>query len=251
MLFDAQHVIFMICSAVLIIALLVVFGLFVKRQTFKDLILKISAVLTVIIHYSTLYVDFFTTGSAQVAEPMLLPIYPCNIAMWLLLIVAFYKNKNSKVFNLLAVATFYLGIVGGVFGIMLNEIYASTPNLADWDVLNGLLSHAVMLLGCIYLLVGKYIKVRVSNLFSIVLGLLFLLVDGWIIIGLYSIFKLEPPNSMFLLKPPIASLPWFNTYLIGIIAILLFFIITAIYEQIAVKKEDRWYEKIKNRRKKI
>lgn len=250
MLFDKQHVVFMVCSALIIISFLIVFFVFLKKETHKNLVLKVAALLTVIIHYSPLYVNYFATGSAEIEAPMLLPIYPCNIAMWLLLITAFSKNKQSYVFKVIAEITFYLGIIGGLFGIMLNEIYASTPDLTDWGVMNGMLSHSTMLLGCIYLLVGKYIKIRVSNLISIFIGLMFLFVDGWIIIGLYTLFRLDAPNSMFLLEPPLDSLPWFNTYLIGIFAMLLFFFITVLYEQVALKKEDRWYTKIKNRRKK-
>ena len=241
----------MIISSIVIILMLILCKFLIRNEKKKDIVLKISAVLTVILHYSTLYVDFFKTGSAEIASPMILPEYPCNIAMWLLLIVAFYKNKKSKVYKVLSEVTFYLGIVGGIFGVMLNEIYASTPSLVDWDVLNGLLSHVTMLFGCIYLLVGKQIKICVSNVISIIFGLIFMFVDGWIIIGLYRLFKLDPPNCMFLLEPPIPALPWFNTYVIGIIAIVLFFSITAIYEQIALKKEERWYTKLKNRRKKL
>ncbi|MBR2969545.1 MAG: YwaF family protein [Clostridia bacterium] len=249
MLFDKAHLIFMLVSSLVIIGLLIVCGRFIKVQKYRDLVLKIAALLTVIIHYSRLYVDYFTTGSAEIGSNMILPVYPCNIAMWLLLIVAFYKNKQSKVFKVLAEITFYLGIVGGIAGIVLNEIYASNPNLADWSVLNGLLSHCTMLFGCIYLLVGKYIRIRVDNMISVVIGLLLLFVDGWLIIGLYKMFALDPPNSMYLLSPPVEALPWFNTYLIGLIAIVVFFTITSIYEWIAVPKEERWYRKIKKERK--
>ncbi|MFQ6752513.1 MAG: hypothetical protein ACLRFL_03015 [Clostridia bacterium] len=249
MLFDKAHSIFMIVSSLVIIGLLIVCGLFIKNQKYKDLVLKISALLTVIIHFSRLYVDYFTLGSAEVGSNMLLPVYPCNIAMWLLLIVAFYKNKQSKVFKVLAEITFYLGIIGGIAGIVLNEIYASTPNLADWSVLNGLLSHCTMLFGSIYLLVGKYIRIRVDNMISIVIGLVLLFVDGWLIIGIFRLFSQDPPNSMYLLSPPVDALPWFNTYLIGLLAIVVFFTITSIYEWIAVPKEERWYKKIRIGRK--
>ncbi len=249
MLFDKSHSLFMIVSSIVIIGLLIVCGLFIKNQKYKDLVLKISALITVIIHFSRLYVDYFTLGSAEVGSNMLLPVYPCNIAMWLLLIVAFYKNKQSKVFKVLAEITFYLGIIGGIAGIALNEIYASNPNLADWSVLNGLLSHCTMLFGSIYLLVGKYIRIRVDNMISIVIGLVLLFVDGWLIIGIFRLFSQDPPNSMYLLSPPMEALPWFNTYVIGLMAIVIFFIITSVYEWIAVPKENRWYRKIRKWRK--
>lgn len=253
MLFDLKHILFIVFSFVALIITFILCKLFIKDPKKKDIVLKVAAILTLIIHYSPLYVDYFTTGRAEIASPMILPLYPCNVAMWLLVIVAFYKNKESKVFRVLAEITFYLGLVGGVCGIAFNEIYANNPTFADWDVLNGLLSHVTLLLGCIYLLIGGYIKIRVANVISIIIGLLLLFVDGLLMIGLYKIFNQEPVNCMFLLDPPLASVPFLNTYVIGLIAIVLFFAITAIYEQIALKKEERWYtklkEKIQNRRK--
>lgn len=246
MLFDLPHILYMVITGIVTIFFLVLFRFVCKKENQKNLILKLTAVITVVLHFSSLYVNFFKSGQATIEAPMLLPIYPCNVAMWLLIICAFWKNKKSKVFVFIAEFTFYLGVVGSVLGIMFNEIYASTPNLADWHTLKGLLSHSVMLIGCIFLLTGGYIKIRVKNVLSVCAGLIFLLIDGGIIIGLYKIFKLDPPNCMYMLEPPLPSLPWINTYLIGVLALIVLFIITAIVEQIALPKEDRWYTKLKN-----
>ncbi len=246
MLFDLPHILYMVITGIVTICLLVLFHFAVKKENQKDLILKFTAVITVVLHFSSLYVSFFKTGQASIEAPMLLPIYPCNVAMWLLVICAFWKNKNSKVFAFIAEFTFYLGVVGSVVGIMFNEIYASTPNLAVWHTLKGLLSHSVMLIGCVYLLTGGYIKIRVKNVLSVFAGLIFLLVDGGIIIGLYKLFKLDSPNCMYMLEAPFPTLPWMNTYLLGVLALIAVFIITAIVEQISVPKEERWYTKLKN-----
>lgn len=249
MLFDLQHILFMVFSTITIVAMLICCYFFVKKDKGKSMVLQIAAVLTVIIHYSSLYVDFFSTGSAEISDNMLLPIYPCNVAMWLLLIVAFYKNKQSKVFSVLAEFTFYLGVVGGIIGIMFNEIYANNPHLADWDTLKGLLSHSVMLFGCLYLLVGGFIKIRVKNVLSVLYGLIGLILLGWIVIGIYSLAGLDPPNTMYLLARPFDDYPWINTATIGIAGLLVVFTISAIYEQIALPKEDRWYSLMRAYRK--
>ncbi len=242
---DLNHILYTTISFALTIVGLILLNIFLKDQKKKDLVLKISAVLTVIIHYSTLWTDYFSGNEPEVVQAMLLPVHPCNVAMWLLLIVAFLKNKEGKAFKFLSVITFYLGIVGGIIGILLNEIYISNPNLADWDVLNGLLSHSTMMFGCIYLLTGGYFKVRVDNLINAVLGLLLLLVDGGIVILLHVIFGLEPPNSMYLLERPFENIAWLNVVTIGLMAVALIFTVTALYEQFALKKEDRWYSRIK------
>ena len=245
MLFDLTHILYIVISALITIGLLFLCGFFVKEEKHKNIILKTAAVLTVIIHFSSLYVDYFKTGSANIEAPMLLPIYPCNVAMWLLVIVAFWKNKNSKIFSYVAEFTFYLGVVGGIVGILFNEIYSSTPNLLVWHTLKGLLSHSVMLFGCVYLLVGKFIKIRVKNTLSVFMGLVLLLVDGGIIIALYKLANLEPPNCMYLLENPFPKLSWFNTYLIGVIGLVVVFGITSVVELFALPSNERWYAKLK------
>ena len=240
----------MVGSTIGLTTALILCKVFIKNPIKKDIVLKIAAILTLILHYSPLYVDFFKTGSAEIIDTMLLPVYPCNVAMWFLVIVAFCKNKQGKFFKTVAVITFYLGVIGGILGIAFNEIYSHTPTLADWDVLHGLLSHVTLLFGCIFVLVGGYIKIRVSNLIPIFIGEVLLIVDGYLIIGLFTLCGIEPVNCMFLLEPPLANLPWLNVYVIGVFALILFFAITALVEQFAVKKGERWYNKIKLRRKK-
>ena len=65
-MFDLPHVLYMLISAVLTAGGLVAAAFLCKTQRQKDAILKISALVTVILHYSSLWVDYFTTGKAEV-----------------------------------------------------------------------------------------------------------------------------------------------------------------------------------------
>jgi hypothetical protein len=69
--------------------------------------------------------------------------------------------------------------------------------------------------------------------------------DGGLMILLHVICGQEPRNSMYLLERPFEALPWINVVTIGIAAIVVIFTVLAIVEQIALKKEDRWYTKLK------
>ena len=242
-MFDLAHILYMVISGVVTAALLIVAAFFVKTQESKDRILKISAVLTVALHFSSLWVDYLTTGSAEVENNHLFPIYPCNILMWLLLIAAYVKNKQCTAFEILAEFVFWGGVVCGSIGIIFNINYGNNPNLLDYDIFKGLFSHSTMLFGCIYLLVGKYIRIRVFNVLSCALGLSLFLIDGMTINALYKYFGLEPVNAMYLQESPIASMPWLSPVFMGLLALALLFVGLALYE-LRLPKEERWYTKI-------
>lgn len=221
---------------------------FLKNERLNVLSLRLLAIITVIIHYSPLWVDFFTSGSATVSSVMLLPIHPCNVCMWLLLISSTIVEKNGRVAMIIKEFTFWGGTVCGAIGTILNENFGDNPTLADYDVLKGMLSHTTMVLGCILLFTAGFVKIRVlSNLISVVSGLCFFLVDGFIINTLYSIFGLEPCNSMYLLEAPFSDIPWLITPVMGVMAVIVAFAVSALFEQFALPKEERWYSKIKNR----
>lgn len=231
----------MVISGILSAAVLFLMHKYFKTEDKKTAGLKFFAIATVIIHYSSLWVDYLTEGSAEVSSVMLFPIHPCNVCMWLLVASAFIKNKKSEAYRVLAEFTFWGGTVCGFIGILLNENYDSTPSLLDYDVLKGLLSHSTMLIGCIYLLVSGIVRIRVKNVFSVVAGLLFFVVDGAVINTIYAIFELDPCNSMYLLEPPFSDIPWLITPVMGLMGVAVAFICTALYEQIALPESERWY----------
>lgn len=243
-MFDATHILYMVISAIVTAGLLILAARLCKEPKQKDVVLKVAAVVTVIIHYSNLWVDYLTTGSATVENNHLFMIYPCNVMMWALVVVAFIPRKEGTAFTMLADFVFWVGIVCGSIGIILNTNYDNTPSLLDYDVLKGLLSHSTMLFGCIYLVVGGYVKIRVFNVVSSFVGLLGFVTIGAINNGLFSLFGLGSVNSMYLQEGPIESMPWITPWLMGAVGIALLFIGLALYEM-RLPKEERWYSKLR------
>ena len=250
-MFDLGHILYMVISAAISVLLLWLMAKYFKTDDKKYGALKFFAIITVIIHYSSLWVDFFTEGAAEVSSVMLLPIHPCNVCMWLLVATAFVKKRGGHIYQVLAEFTFWAGCVCGFIGILLNENYDSTPSLLDYDVLKGLLSHSTMLIGCAYLAVSGIVKIRVKNVISVVCGLLFFLVDGALINALYAIFGLEPCNSMYLLEAPFSDIPWLITPVMGLMGVAVAFIISAIYEQLFLPESERWYKALAHKKTKI
>ena len=99
-----------------------------------------------------------------------------------------------------------------------------------------------MIIGCAYLAIAGIVKIRVKNVLSVVCGLLLFLVDGAVINALYSIFDLDSCNSMYLQEAPFENIPWLVTPVIGLMAVTVAFIITALYEQLKLPENERWYK---------
>ncbi len=248
MLFDKNHILYMVISAVITAGLLVGAHFLFRKQKHKDLFLKFWAVATVVIHFSSIYYDYYI---AKIVHPSLglslfIPAYACNVCMWLLVIVAF-GNKESKIIKLLAQFVALGGIVCGTIGILLNENYSS-GGLDSYEVLKGLISHSTMLVGSLYVLVGGYIRIRVKNsVLGVTIGLTILFIDGLIVNNLNKWFGQESVNSMYLQKAPFEAMPWLNTLTIGIIGVLVSFLISAIVELITVPKNERWYVRVSSK----
>lgn len=244
-MFNLTHILYMVISVIVTAGLLTVCRLYIKTEKGKIAVLKTAAISTVILHYSSLWVDFLTTGEAMVESVMLFAIHPCNICMWILLVLSLCKKRNNTAYRLFSEGLFWVGTVCGFIGILLNENFGNNPTLADWDILKGLLSHSTMIFGTIYLLVGGFVKIRVFNVLSTTCVLLLFIVDGVLINGLYKAFNLSAPNSMYLQQAPFPAMPWLNTWTIGVTAIALVFAITALHELITLPKKERWYTKLK------
>lgn len=237
--------IFSVIMMGIIIVSLIICHKKITNQDTKDSILKLFALLTVIIHYSSLWVDYLTTGVAKVENTMLLPIYPCNVCMWLLLILAFKKNKETFMGKSLMEFLAIGGTLCGLIGLFANEIFLSNPDFSDYDSLKGLLSHSTMIFGTLFILTQGYISIRTISLtMSTAIGLIIFVIDGIFVNTLFALFSLDSVNSMYLLEFPL-DIPGINSLSLGILGLCIIFILSTIYEIIHLEKEERWYYKVK------
>lgn len=243
--------IYNIITLLIVTVLLVVCSKKVRKDSTKDRILKLVSLAVVIIHHSILYVEFFATkGTAELDDSMLFPYYPCNIIMWLLVIAAYWKNKESKAFKILAEFLFIVGTVCGLVGVLYNFNFLDEEfGFRDFKATKGLLSHTVMIFGTLYLGVMKYVKIRVPNtMVSIFCGLMFFVTYGYLLnIMLIKTGIDEEANAMYLMEPPIPSLPFLNFLVLGSLGYIFAFICLLGYERLALPKEERWLNKILNR----
>ena len=234
--FNLQYVLYLLISAALTALLLYVAVKYARGERVRDLPLALSAVSTVLLHYSNLLVDYFQNGgSATIENNHILPVYPCNVVMWVLLIAAFLKNKQGIVFRTMAEFCFWVGSLCGIAGIVFNINFAENPTLTDYYILKGLVSHSTMLYGCLYFKFGKYIKICAKNAFSVAAGVLLFAVCGFGVNHLYERFGMSPPDGMLL--QPNRFLP-FSPLWLALILVPLLYGILALFDRAAAKKAN-------------
>lgn len=238
MLFDLTHCLYIVISLIMTVLLLVWWSHF-KKQYWKDFVLKICGFSTFALHISWVYVNYFQTKVINVPDNVIFPIFFCNLMMYLLMVVAFIGNKKSKLFTWLATVVAYGGFFGAAISLFYPDYYVMNPTLADWGVLKSMLSHSTMLIGCLYLFVGGYVKIGVHNFLSLLSGMLCCL-----FIGLFNTYVLKLYDGMYLTRPAIDGIPLFSGYFIGGCILFLSLLFMIIYEQIAYPKGLRWYNKI-------
>lgn len=243
-MFNIQHILYIVISGAITAGLLILAAKYVNDAETKNKILKFFAIITVVIHYSNLWVDYFTTGGATVENNQILPVYPCNVVMWMLLVASLLRNKNRLLFQMLSEFCFYGGTICGVLGIVLNMNFDNNPTLADYDVLKGLLSHSTMLFGCLYMFVGGYIKIRVFNAVSMAAGLGTFVSCGIGVNALYEHFGLEAPDGMWLNSNPYLPIP---PLVLGLLFVLVLFVILHLWDM-RLPEKDRWYKKLIRRK---
>lgn len=248
MLFDTTHILYIVFALVGTVGALI--GLsFIKVQKWKDFALKMFALATVIVHFSIVWTTYLSTGTALITPSILFPIFFCNLSMYMLLVAAFWKNKQSKLFEWIASFAAYAGIIGGLVTTFYPDFYTANPDVGNWLVLHSMIDHTTMLIGCLYLFVGKYVKVKVFNMIPFCVGLLFAGLVGVINNGIFALAKLPPQNSMYLQKSAIDGVSFFNCWGMALIAIVLVFAFTVIYEFCAYEKGERWYNKFPKKKK--
>ncbi len=238
-MFSLEHILYIIIS--LVVVGLLMFGVsFVHSQKWKNRILIIFALLCFFTHISIMYQTFFTndTNYGNAYDNILFPIYFCNYMMYLLLAVSFIRNKESKIFKCIATFVAY----GGIFGSLIT-LFVTPPGIAEWESFKSALSHTFMLMGCLYLFVGKYVRINVYNLIPYAEGLLSCGVVGGVVELIFFLCGKPSPNAMYLVHGP-NELPEFKFWMFVIVMLALIFIFTCIWEYFARKKEQRWYKNI-------
>ena len=192
-----------------------------------------------------MYVSFIENnrngiGTGNVVNNQIFPIYFCNFVMYMQLVVTFWFDKKTKLFQNIATFTAW----GGIFGALIT-LFTTPPGFAHWWSLQSALSHTCLLITSLYLFVGGYVKLSVFNVVPYTFGILASGAVGGVVILIYYLNGLPIPNAMYLLHGPEECPPMHGGYF-AILMLLIMFIFLVIWEQFTRKPEDRWYKTAKD-----
>ena len=236
--------IFSVICLLIVIIIMCIIKKYEKNEKRLDLYFIISSILTVLIHYSVLIVKF-RNGDYFIEDNLFLPVYPCNVMMWVNLVLCFLIIKKGKAFNILATFSMYVGTMCGIIGLCFNTNFLNTPYFSDYSILKGLLSHVTLIFSSLYLGLFGYIKINtLKNLKGLLIGAIILALSSVVSMQVLTKMNREPVNGMLI--KPLAEAPYVNFYMICLVGLILYLIFTSIYEAI-VYKDDAWFRNIKER----
>ena len=238
---------FSLCALFLVVIAIILIKRYVHNEKTKNSIFIVMAIITVLIHYSAMFVHFYN-GDFFIEDNLFLPVYPCNVMMWINFILIFLIGKKNKAFKILAEFSFWSGTICGFIGLCLNKNFLNTPLFSDYDILKGLLSHVTMIFCSVYLGTCGYVKIKtIDNFKSLLIGCVILALSSFVSDYILEQMGREAVNGMLL--KPLEETPIANFYCISLAGAILFFVISTIYESY-VYKEEAWFKTIRKREEK-
>lgn len=244
---------FNILLLLIIAALLFAVKKTVRTERAENILLLASAAVTVIFHYSVFIYRLITGGEAIAylgeTPNLLLPIYPCNVVMWVCLILPFIKDSDSKLARLLTDYIFWFGIFSTLVGMFANVDFINNPTLADYEITKSIVAHATLLFNV--LLLAVFGRVRIDfwqNMKNMLISVLIMYAIGLYCNTVFEVLvsyeKAYDVNSMFIIHSPFEGLDFLRYPIISAIALLLYFILFTVCDAVKHKKGERWFDKL-------
>ena len=235
-----------------ILLLLWVVKRFVRSERGQNAVLIGAAVATVLLHYSMLFYHAFRGTAFEYLKEtpnLILPIYPCNLVMWLAVAFGIYKNKRSRLGEFLSDYIFWFGIISALVGMFANVDFIMNPTLADFNITKSVAAHGTLLFNILLLPLFGYVKVDMRrNMKNILRSIVMMLVTGLycnLLFGvLVSAEAAYDVNSMFLIHSPFEGVEFLTYPIIALIAIPLYFGLFTVCELFAYKKGERYYDRL-------
>jgi hypothetical protein len=243
------HIWYIIISTIIIAAFLLLFRLapFFQKDRTKNLTLFLIALTAFLMYRSELWLAA-PLGVLEFRDVSITTIgvsSPCAASMLGLLIVGIMAvhGRGGIIGKWLAVGVAYIGFIGAFATIYLSPRYAAIDFFTDWYMATNLFAHSILLLGCIYLITGGFIEIKVCNILPVLaLGLLYILIGGiGILLCLMFRLDLHSANPMYFFEPFGGIYPLYGMLLYAIAAAFTV-AVSGFYEFVFLKPSRRFYK---------
>ncbi len=236
-IFGIEHIVFMLISIVVMVTALILISKFAKKEKTKRVLVVTCALiqLTLII-WNRLSVMEYRGGLFD-----FLPTTFCGTTSLFFPLAMIFCKKDSKMLQFLASCM----LLGGILTFLYPDFIGQSSSVFYDKTMSGLLHHTMGVFNFFLICVTGNFKPSMKNWSSLIFGLC-----AFMTYGIFMISIVGKSDAMYIYSPLIEG-TIFNWPFVGALFIVLYTIALIIYEQFALKKEDRWayktYVKIKEK----
>ena len=205
--FELSHILYMVFSIAIIIAVLIVIGKYCKTKRSKNIAIYItSALLLVVLLWNRISLAVLGDKYNDPSALLLLPFSYCAFTNLFMPICAMimYKNRNHNVFHCLV----YISMIGGIATTIYPAMIVGVEStIFATRTLSGMLHHSLGLFLALLLIVTREFTPNWRKAWCWLLGCCVI-----ITFGLFQIQALGMENSMEISKPFIDDSKFFTWY---------------------------------------
>lgn len=241
--YDIKWFLYVAISFLAIIGLNVLLHYTVKKESTKETIIKIMAIITLFSHISIYYYNYIILRDPNnnPGDSTFFPIYPCNVAMMLYPAVYLFTGKARK-FLLTFLA--YYGVLGGIITMFEPSSFYQGGNIFEWGTFKSFLSHSLLLLTSVYSFVSGEVKIGIKNVIPFMGGLIFIFLPVGLIINTVLVNAGYDVNGMYLRHLPLPGVPLLNPWVISLLMVIVVIIFITIWDRFTKTDDKRWYHQI-------
>ncbi len=225
-IFGTEHIVFMLISVAVMVIALVLIAKFVKTdRARKVIVISCALIQLTFIIWNRLSVMEYSGGLFD-----FLPTTFCGTTSLLFPLTMIFCKEDSGILQFLASCMF----LGGILTFFYPDFIGQDASIFYDKTISGLLHHTMGVFNFFLIFVTGNYKPSMKKWSSLLFGLC-----AYMTYGIFMISIIGKSDAMYIFHPLIEG-TIFNWLFVGVVFILLYTAVLLVYEQIALKKEDRW-----------
>ena len=206
-LYSTYHIVFVVLALVILAALILVFKLALKTDKQRDIFIRVlGGVLALSLIWNRIAITIWRDQGLGIRA--LIPNSYCGMSNLLLGLFVAFGKRNMKAFHFL----YYLALFGGIATVFYPTFLKQNPSFFFPPTLSGMNHHALGVMLCIIMPMGKWFEPSFKNWYVFPLG-----ICAYTVFGLFLLDVLKIPESMNVDAPIIPGTPmtWWFVLLVG------------------------------------